>query len=149
VGEKRYELKQFHFHHPSEEEIYGKTSPMVAHLVHADADGNLAVVAVLLGTGQASPLIETVWKRLPQQPGPEQIFQDLQINIADLLPVKHGYYTFSGSLTTPPCTENVTWFVLREPGSISQEQADSFGKIYPHNARPTQALNGREVKESK
>jgi carbonic anhydrase len=148
VGDKPYELKQFHFHHPSEEKIQGKDFLMVVHLVHADSQGNLAVVAVLLDGGNANHLIEDLWKRVPQHPGPQQQFEDVQIQVADLLPANRGYYTFTGSLTTPPCSENVTWIVLKAPLHISKEQAETFGKIYPHNARPTQPLNGRDVKES-
>jgi carbonic anhydrase len=149
VGEKRYELKQFHFHHPSEEKINGSGFAMVAHLVHADAGGNLAVVAVLLETSGVNQLIESLWNHVPPQPGPEQQYDEVPINVASLLPADHGYFSFSGSLTTPPCSENVTWFVLKTPTQISQDQADAFGKIYPRNARPPQGLNGREVLESK
>jgi len=149
IGEKRYELKQFHFHHPSEEKINGKNFPMVAHLVHSDADGNLAVVAVLLKEGAANPLIETLWGLAPKTAGPEKTGDNLQINVADLLPSSRGYYTFTGSLTTPPCAEGVSWFVLKTPTTISSKQLATFGGIYAHNARPTQSLNGRTVLESK
>jgi carbonic anhydrase len=148
VGDKRYELRQFHFHHPSEEKVYGRHFPMVAHLVHADSEGQLAVVAIPLAAGHPNSLIDSVWKHIPQQLGVEQVIEYVQINIADLLPIKHGYYTFSGSLTTPPCSENVTWFVLKMSASITKEQASTFAKLYPHNARPIQPLNGREVDES-
>jgi carbonic anhydrase len=150
VGGKRYDLKQFHFHHPSEEKINGKSYAMVAHLVHAAADGSLAVVAVLLDAGNAAnPLVARIWPYLPAKEGPEQKHDDVQVDLTALLPADHGYYTFTGSLTTPPCTENVTWFVLKTPQPISQAQAGAFGKIYPLNARPTQALNGRDVQVSK
>jgi carbonic anhydrase len=150
VNGTRYELKQFHFHHPSEEKINGKGSAMVAHLVHAAADGRVAVVAVLLDAGSAAnPLLANVWQHLPAKEGPEQKHNDVQVNVTGLLPADRGYYTFPGSLTTPPCTENVTWFVLKTPEAISQGQADAFGKIFPNNARPTQPLNDREVLASK
>ena len=146
VGDRRYELKQFHFHHPSEEKINGKGYAMVAHLVHAAADGSLAVVAVLLDArGSANPLVSRLWQYLPAQEGPETARDDVQIDVTGLLPTDRGYYTFTGSLTTPPCTENVTWFVLKVPVPISQGQADAFGRIYPRDARPTQPLNGRDV----
>jgi carbonic anhydrase len=145
VGSKRYELRQFHFHHPSEERINGKGFAMVAHLVHAAPDGSLAVVAVLLGEGAENAVIANVWQHLPSHEGPEQDLEDVQIDLAGLLPADRGYYTFKGSLTTPPCTEDVTWFVLKTAEPISKSQADAFGRIYPSDARPTQALNGREV----
>ncbi len=149
VGDKRYQLTQFHFHHPSEERINGKRFAMVAHLVHASPDGALAVVAVLLDAGAASPAIGTLWQHLATHEGPEQKFEDVQIDATGLLPRDRGYYTFTGSLTTPPCTEDVTWLVLKTPLQISQSQADAFGKIYPSDARPIQQLNGREVLASK
>jgi carbonic anhydrase len=148
VDGKQYELQQFHFHKPSEEKLNGKNFDMVAHLVHKDADGNLAVVAVLLKKGSASPLVKTLWSNLPKEKGHEMAVDAVTINIADLLPSDKAYYTFAGSLTTPPCSESVTWFVLKNPSSISSDEIARFGKSYPMNARPTQPLNGREVKAS-
>jgi carbonic anhydrase len=149
VGDTRYQLTQFHFHHPSEERINGKGFEMVAHLVHAAPDGALAVVAVLLDPGAENPMLATLWQHLITHEGPEQKLDDLLIDVTGLLPDNRAYYTFSGSLTTPPCTENVTWFVLKTPERIAKSQADAFGKIYPSNARPTQALYGRDVLASK
>ena len=149
VGDKRYELKQFHFHHPSEETIKGKRFPMEVHLVHSDADGNLAVVSVLLEEGSANPLVETLWGLAPKTAGPEKTDDNLQINAADLLPANRSYFTFAGSLTTPPCTEGVSWFVLKTPVTISNKQVATFAEIYPYDERPTQPLNGRTVLESK
>jgi carbonic anhydrase len=149
VGDKKFQLAQFHFHHPSEERVDGKSFAMVAHLVHTAADGSLAVVAVLLDPGPANSEITRAWEHLPVHEGPEQKFDDVQINVAGLLPKDHKYYTFTGSLTTPPCSENVTWFVLSTPTQISQSQADTFGKIYANDARPTQPLNGRTILMSK
>jgi len=149
VGDTRYQLTQFHFHHPSEERINGKNSEMVAHLVHLAPNGHIAVVAVLLDAGAANPVIASLWQHLPTQEGPEQKIDAVQVDATGLLPKDHGYYTYAGSLTTPPCTENVTWFVLKTPERISQSQADAFGKIYPHDERPIQPLYGREVLASK
>jgi carbonic anhydrase len=146
VQDKRYELVQFHFHKPSEEKINGKNADMVAHLVHKSADGSLAVVAVLLKSGQSNRLIETLWKNLPSKKGRETAVEGVQVNAADLLPAKRdAYYTFTGSLTTPPCSEGVTWFILKSPTSISKAEVARFAKLYPMNARPTQPLNGREI----
>jgi len=147
VHSMRYELVQFHFHKPSEERINGKSADMVAHLVHKNADGNLAVVAVLLNTGHANKLVETLWKNLPPEKERETAVEGVQVNAADLLPAKKaGYYTFTGSLTTPPCSEGVTWFVLKTPTSISNSEVARFAQLYPMNARPTQPLNGREIR---
>jgi len=149
VGGKQYDLKQFHFHKPSEEKIKGKSFEMVAHLVHADSDGKLAVVAVLLDQGSANPLIHELWKNLPKEKEKEEAPDKVQIDATQLLPLDRGYYTFSGSLTTPPCSENVTWFVLKQAGAISSEEIATFSSVYPNNARPIQPLNGRPVLESK
>ena len=146
VGNKRYELQQFHFHKPSEEKLDGKSYDMVAHLVHKDADGKLAVVAVLLSKADApNPLIKTLWDNLPKKKEVETAVDTVTINAADLLPANKAYYTFTGSLTTPPCSEGVTWFVLKSPTAISGDEVARFGKSYPMNARPVQPLNGREV----
>jgi len=144
-----YTLKQFHFHHPSEEHIDGKAYPLVAHLVHADADGHLAVVAVLFDLGAPNPLIDTLWKNIPSEKGKAQSLPDVKIDVADLLPASRGYYTFAGSLTTPPCSEGVAWYVLKAHSTISKEQLAAFAKLYPLNARPIQPTDGREIKESK
>jgi carbonic anhydrase len=149
VGGTRYELKQFHFHHPSEEKIDGKGFAMDVHLVHAAADGRLAVVAVLLDAARGNLTIAEVWHHLPLKEGPEQMFDNVKVDATGLLPADHAYFSFTGSLTTPPCSENVTWFVLKTPGWIQKEHAAAFGAIYPVNARPTQPLNGREVLASK
>ncbi|HEX8817558.1 MAG TPA: carbonic anhydrase [Terriglobales bacterium] len=148
VGDKKYELKQFHFHHPSENKINKRLFNMEAHFVHADANGNLAVVAVMLKPGAGNALLATLWAHVPREPGPEKAFDDVTINAADLLPANRSYYTFPGSLTTPPCSEGVTWLVLKTPESLTQAQSDTFGSIYPDNARPEQKTNGRAVQES-
>src|SRR5215813_7599717 len=145
---KRYELLQFHFHKPSEEKVNGRSYAMVAHLVHKDADGKLAVVAVLLGHGQENALIRTLWANLPKEKEKEVEAASVAINAADLLPKDRAYYTFTGSLTTPPCSEGVTWLVLKHPTSVSGDEVNRFGKLYQMNARPTQPLNGREIKGS-
>ena len=149
VGGKKYALKQFHFHRPSEETISGESYEMVVHLVHADDEGKLAVVAVLLQKGEDNPLIRELWNHLPKQKEKEESLDEVQIDVAGLLPADRGYYTFPGSLTTPPCTENVMWFVLKHPGTVSAAEIEQFSKLYRHNARPTQPLHDRVVLESR
>ena len=145
IGPQQYSLVQFHFHKPSEEELNGRHYDMVAHLVHQDSAGRLAVVAVLLAAGRANSLISLLWEHLPKAKETETT-ANLKIDLADLLPPNLAYYTYRGSLTTPPCSEGVTWFVLRDPMSVSQDQIDRFSKLYPMNARPVQPLNGRQVR---
>jgi len=149
VGDKKYELKQFHFHRPSEEKINGKTYEMTLHLVHANQEGKLAVVAVVLGKGQDNRLIHQLWEHIPKDKDKEYRLDSIQIDAADLLPADRGYFTFQGSLTTPPCTEGVTWFVLQHPVSVSADEIAGFSKIYQNNARPTQPVYGRAVMASK
>ena len=149
VGDKQYTLKQFHFHRPSEEKINGKPYEMVVHLVHSDQEGNLAVVAILFESGKDNPLIQELWNDVPKEKEKEKRLDTVTINAADLLPTETGYYTFSGSLTTPPCSENVTWFVLKRPVTVTKKEIEQFAKLYRHDARPTQPLNDRVVLESK
>ncbi|PYO94380.1 MAG: carbonate dehydratase [Gemmatimonadetes bacterium] len=145
VNHHKYELQQFHFHHPSEEEVNGRSYPVVAHLVHKDSTGKLAVVAVLLDEGKANEVIQAIWTHLPEEQGKEVERVGLTVDATKLLPARGGYYTFTGSLTTPPCTEGVTWFVLKTPSQISGDEIAVFAKHYPHNARPLQAVNRRTI----
>jgi carbonic anhydrase len=144
---RRYELQQFHFHRPSEERINGKQHDMVAHLVHKDAEGKLAVVAVLLDRGAAQPLIQAVWNALPLEKHEAQAAPGT-MDLNKLLPEDRRYYTYMGSLTTPPCSEGVLWMVLKTPVTVSPDQIEIFSRLYPMNARPVQPLAGRLIKES-
>ncbi|MBV8146573.1 MAG: carbonic anhydrase family protein [Gammaproteobacteria bacterium] len=148
VGGDHYELVQFHFHHPSEERIHGKHYAMVAHLVHKNDKGELAVVAVLIHQGAANGHLNPIFDNFPAE-GSENKVAGSNFDPMELLPAKHGYYTFEGSLTTPPCTEHVRWFVLKEPIQASAGQVGQFATRYPHNARPTQALNARNVEDTR
>jgi len=144
---KRYELVQFHFHRPSEERINGRQYDMVAHLVHKDVDGKLAVVAVLLDRGSAQAVVQSVWNNLPLEKG-DEVRAGARIDLAQLLPADKRYYTYMGSLTTPPCSEGVLWMVMKQPVPISVEQVAIFSRLYPMNARPIQQADGRLIKES-
>jgi carbonic anhydrase len=142
---KRYELQEIHFHKPGEEKIDGKGHDMDAHLVHKGADGKLIVIAVLLDAGKENKLVKTLWENLPKGQGKEQVVDAVKINAVDLLPNDKGYYTYAGSLTTPPCSEDVTWYVLKAPVQLSADQIARFGKLYPMNARPIQPFNDRDI----
>jgi carbonic anhydrase len=144
---RRYELQQFHFHRPSEERIAGRQFDMVAHLVHKNAEGRLAVVAVLLEQGGAQPVVQAVWNNLPLEKG-EEVAAPAPLDLRQLLPAERGYYTYMGSLTTPPCTEGVLWLVMRQPAPVSPEQVALFARLYPMNACPLQPSGGRMVKQS-
>jgi carbonic anhydrase len=145
---KRYELAQFHFHKPSEERINGRPFDMVIHFVHKDYDDNLAVIAVLLETGVENPQIQTLWNNMPLEPNQEVSALDV-LETAKLIPQDTAHWTYMGSLTTPPCTENVLWMVLKQPMQVSPEQIGIFARLYKNNARPIQPTSGRLVKESR
>ncbi|NSL56170.1 carbonic anhydrase [Uliginosibacterium aquaticum] len=145
---RNYELQQFHFHRPSEERVGGRAFAMVAHLVHKDLEGRLAVVAVLIEEGAANPLIQTLWNNLPLEKN-EEYTPKASIRMSELLPARLDYYSYMGSLTTPPCTEGVLWLVLKQPMSLSREQIEIFSRFYSNNARPLQAQKGRVIKESR
>jgi carbonic anhydrase len=149
VAGERYELKQFHFHKPSEERINGRVYDLVAHLVHQSTDGRLAVIAVLFESGPAqNAFIKALWPHLPLEAGREIAPLDVVIDINELLPTARTYYAYMGSLTTPPCTEGVLWLVMKNSVPINAEQVGVFGKLYALNARPVQPGNGRLIKES-
>lgn len=149
IGGTRYELVQFHFHHPAEEAFDGKRFEMVAHLVHKDSKGELAVVAIPLKEGRENPLIAALWKNLPKKGDHSEAHSKAAINVAELIPPDHQYYAYSGSLTTPPCSEGVRWSVLESPMEVSKAQIAAFAERYPNDARPVQKLNGRKVLVSK
>jgi len=145
---RTYQLIQFHFHKPAEERVNGRSYDMVAHLVHKDADGRLAVVAVLMEKGPEHPLIQAIWNNLPLEQG-MVVSPSAPIDLNKLLPEKRDYWTYMGSLTTPPCTEDVLWMVMKQPLQVSIEQIGIFGRLYPNNARPIQPTNNRLIKESR
>jgi carbonic anhydrase len=149
VAGERYELKQFHFHKPSEERVNGRLYDMVAHLVHQSMDGRLAVVAVLFEAGPfQNAFVRALWPHLPLEAGREIAPLEVKIDVNELLPAERTYYTFMGSLTTPPCSEGVLWLVLKNPVPITAEQVGVFGRLYALNARPVQPPHGRLIKES-
>jgi carbonic anhydrase len=144
MGDERYELLQFHFHTPSEHTINGDAAAMELHLVHRNAAGQLAVLGVMLQPGESQAVIEQLWQHLPAGKGTSED-HDIWINAADLLPKNHAYFSYSGSLTTPPCSEGVSWNVLKNPTPVSLAQIASFEQFYQVNARPLQAIEHREV----
>ncbi len=140
-----YTLKQFHFHTTSENTIDGKSFPLEGHFVHADDKGNLAVVAVMFDQGSANSDLAQLWQSMPMKAN-EKVQMQKAFNAAQLLPKEQTYYRFNGSLTTPPCTEGVTWLVLKTALTISAEQVAQFEKaVGGHNNRPVQPINARPI----
>ena len=147
VNNRMYELIQFHFHRPSEERINGKGYEMVVHLVHKDGEGRIAMLALLLERGKPQPVIQTVWNNLPLEKL-ETMAPSVVLDPMELLPARRDYFTFMGSMTTPPCQEGVLWLVMKEPVQASPAQMALFSRLYPLNARPVQPSSGRIIKES-
>lgn len=143
----RFELQQLHFHRPSEERIDGRQFEMSVHLVHRDNQDRLAVVTLLLEKGPAQPAVQKVWNNLPLEKN-QDVPARVALDLKEMLPADQRYYTYMGSLTTPPCTEGVQWVVMRQPVTVAPEQIDLFARIYPMNARPVQQASGRRIMQS-
>jgi carbonic anhydrase len=145
VDARAFDLKQFHFHSPSENKVNGKQFPLEGHLVHADKDGNLAVVAVMFQEGAANALLTRLWEKMPNKAGDKSTLPT-GLNVTQLLPKERDYYRFNGSLTTPPCSEGVRWFVMKKTATASKAQIEQVSKsISGANNRPIQATNARSV----
>lgn len=145
LDDKRYELLHIRFHKPGEHKINGRVHDMDAQLVHRGLDGKLVVLTVLLDAGKENRLMKTVADNLPREKGKEIAVDKATISAVDLLPDDKGYYRFDGSMTTPPCTEGVTWIVLKTPVQVSPDSVARFSRLYSMNARPVQPLNGRDI----
>ena len=143
INKDVFNLLQFHFHRPSEEQIDGKPMAMVAHFVHKNADGKLAVLGVLLNDGKDNAAIQTLWNNAPKAEGPEVVVDKVKFDPSSLVPAALTHYSYEGSLTTPPCTEGVNFYILKTPVDIGKKQVVEFP--FKRNARPVQPLNGRKI----
>lgn len=146
IGSGTFGLAQFHFHSPSEHTIDGSHLPMEMHLVHANAAGELAVLGVFLKEGRHNPALARIWEHLPTRSGESRSVEDVTLIASDLLPADLSRHVYSGSLTTPPCSEGVSWMVLHTPIEASAAQIQAFRALYHGNNRPTQPLHGRSVR---
>ncbi len=146
-GGKPYALMQFHFHHPSEHLIRGRSFPMEVHFVHAHASGALAVVGALMVAGKPNRVFSKIVATMPTHEG-ETVEADPAVNPNRLLPARLTYYRYPGSLTTPPCSETVEWLLLTDPIQVADADIAVFAKIYAMNARPVQNANRRAVLRS-
>ncbi len=144
VDGKKFELKQFHFHTPSENTIDGKYFPMEAHFVHISKDGKIAVIGVMFKIGKENKALKKFQNAICSKINKKKEIK-AYLNPSELLPKSRDYYRFNGSLTTPPCTEGVRWFVFKEPVEMSKEQLKIFSNIMGKNNRPTQPINARKV----
>ncbi len=145
VNGKIFTLKQFHFHTPSENLINGKSFPVEAHFVHADNDGNLAVIGVMYDIGEENTALKKIWQQMPVEAG-KKAGMTSRVRADHLMPENKEYYRFNGSLTTPPCTEGVLWMVMKNPVSVSEAQVKQLAEALKHpNNRPVQPVNARPV----
>jgi carbonic anhydrase len=145
----KYDLLSVEFHKPGEHKVNGKGHEMEAHLVHKGKGDKLAVLVVPLDPGKENPVVKAIASNMPATKGKENSVPSVTINAVDLLPSNKDYYAYMGSATTPPCTENIEWFVLKQPITVGADQVARFAKLYPMNARPTQPINGRDIRGSR
>lgn len=144
-----YELVQFHFHEPAEHTIQGVRYPLVIHMVHKNKEGKFAVIAIMAKESKESnETFEFLDKHLPVKIN-ESIEVKEDFNLNKVLPENQAYYTYTSSLTTPPCTEGVQWFIFKNPVDVSLKMINDLKRIMPiNNFRNVQELNGRIIKES-
>ena len=140
-----FELRQFHFHAPSEHVIDDRHYPIELHLVHQSDDGELVVLGVFIEEGEHNPVFDALIEGLPSAPGEESHFEDVMIDVDAFIPSDDRFYRYEGSLTTPPCSEGVHWAVFTEPLYASQQQIEALDAAMPENNRPVQPLGSREV----
>lgn len=144
--DKEYKLVQLHFHTPSENTIDNVVYPLEMHLVHSNAEGGLLVIGVLFEEGKAHTELQKIIANAPTKSGGNNKLTKL--NPQKLLPNTLGYYAFDGSLTTPPCSQNVQWVVLQGTLNASKKQIDALHRIMHNNSRDVQPLNGREIQSA-
>jgi len=149
VDGKTFQLAQFHFHGPSEHLIGGKPAPIEVHLVHKNDKGELAVIGVMFKEGKENKLLASIIRNMPREKNKEKAVAGANINAAELLPASPAYFHYSGSLTTPPCSEGVNWSVMKTPIEASKDQIAKLSKIMGMNARPVQPINKRTLLETK
>ncbi len=147
VGTKRYDLLQFHFHSPSEHTIGGQRYPLEVHFVNKSRDGELAVVGVLFETGDINEALSEIWKKMPRQETQDYVNNEKKlVDVSSVISLSEGYYHYPGSLTTPPCSEGVRWFVMKETKEIEKRSVDLFREVLGGRSnRPVQPLGSRKV----
>jgi carbonic anhydrase len=147
IDGQRFDLLQFHFHHPSEHLLSGQSFDLELHFVHKSSSGQLAVLGIFVKSGLENPALAPIWAAMPNEETPETDTGQT-ISLAELLPAERGFFRYQGSLTTPPCSEGVLWSVFRQPIEASPAQIAQFADLFPMNARPIQGLNRRFLLES-
>ena len=148
LGKERYTLQQFHFHTPGGDQIDGKNFPFSAHILHKNASGQLLAITVPFWVGADNALLGALLDRLPPRVDGDHKHPDFSVNARQMLPTNLGYYRYSGSLTDTPCTEGVTWIVMKQPLELSSDQLAHWRKRFADNMRDINPLHGRVVQES-
>lgn len=148
LGGETLTLQQFHFHTPGGDKLRGEEFPLGMHFLHKGASGRLVSLVLLFRQGAENPALQALLPHMPVAGVPEQTLAQVRVNAAQWLPANKAYYRYEGSLTAPPCTEGVLWLVMKQPLEVSAGQLAALHRLFPDNARPTQALHGREVLES-
>ena len=144
IDNNTFKLKQANFHTPSEHSIQGKSFPLEAQFLHTDVKGSIVIFAVLFREGRSSPALDKILKQLPNESN-KSVTLKSRLLASEMIPSNLDYYRFSGSLTTPPCTEGVRWIVVKTPMTASKSQIDALTALTGNNNRPLQPLNGRLI----
>ena len=148
IGNQVYTLQQFHFHTPGGDRIGGEEFAMAAHLLHKSTSGQLLALVVLFRQGAEHPALAALWPRIPSRVDGDHKVAGAMADASELLPASHAYYRFEGSLTASPCSEGVSWIVMKQPLTVSVEQLGYWRTRFADNIRPPQSLHGRVVQES-
>ncbi|MEE8105402.1 MAG: carbonic anhydrase family protein [Planctomycetota bacterium] len=146
IAGSEFQLVEFHFHSPSEHKVDGNGQPIEMHLMHQNTAGRIAVVAVFFsGRAGENCHLKKAWQDLPERFG-DRVLSEFHIDPSKFLPADHVRYVYPGSITTPPCTEGVTWVVFKTPVFAGVGQIKRLQLLRPHSCRPLQPLNGREIR---
>ncbi|MDD5336228.1 MAG: carbonic anhydrase family protein [Rhodoferax sp.] len=148
IGREVFTLQQFHFHTPGGDRLAGEEFPMAAHLLHKSKSGQLLALVVLFRQGAENPALAALWPHLPAHADGDHLVANATADASGLLPVSRAYYRYPGSLTAAPCTEGVTWLVMKQPLTLSAPQLAFWRARFADNIRGPQALQGRIVEES-
>ena len=148
LGKERFTLQQFHFHTPGGDQIKGEAFPFSAHILHKSASGQLLAIVVPFRVGAENPLLARLWPLIPAKVDGDHVLPRVQVTAKDLLPDDRGYYRYSGSLSAAPCTEGVTWLVMKQALTLSTAQLTTWHTHFKDNMRGVNPLHGREVFES-
>ena len=148
IGKETYTLEQFHFHTPGGDRLAGEEFSMAAHLLHRSRSGQLLAVVVLFRQGGENPALAALWPRIPARADGDHVVVNATADASQLLPASRAYYRYEGSLTASPCTEGVTWLVMKQPLELSAGQLADWRARFADNIRTPQPLRGRVVQES-